>query len=244
MAKVMIGHARFDEDGKSVGNKAGDQTKKEVSISDWYKHKDRWFVMRHPDPAVREKIAECVEYACANDNIGYSIPGRSGLWNLVKNKKYDPREAKSKTACDCSSLVRLACNYAGVPMPDFNTGSQPAVMSMYDFERIDDAAVCDYSIKLLRGDVLVSRVKSHTCTVLNNGIDGSGYQPDEEEGSIATVTGNGVNVRVGPGTNRASIGKLNKGNKVELTGKVQGGWSEIKTNSLSGWMSSQYLNKE
>ncbi len=244
MAKVMIGHARFDEDGKSIGNKAGDQTKKEVSISDWYKHKDRWFVMRHPDAEVRDKIAECVEYACANDNIGYSIPDRSGLWNLVKNKGYDPREAKSKTSCDCSSLVRLACNYAGVDMPDFNTGSQPSIMSKNGFEKIDDSSVCDYSVKLVRGDVLVSRIKSHTCTVLNNGIDGTGYQPDEKKDKTAIVTGNSVNIRVGPGTNRASIGKLNKGDKVELTGNTRTGWAEIKTNSLTGWMFDQYLNKE
>ena len=68
---VTIGSARIDENGKAHGGKAGDQTGKEVSTQDRYKHSKGWRVLRANDVSARDKIAVAMERACANSNIGY-----------------------------------------------------------------------------------------------------------------------------------------------------------------------------
>ena len=53
---VKIGHARIDENGRAKNGKAGDQTKKEVMISDWYD--GNWHtVFRAKNSKQAEKIA-------------------------------------------------------------------------------------------------------------------------------------------------------------------------------------------
>ncbi len=44
MATVKLGSARIDENGHATGGKAGDQTGKEVSTQNWYKHNKGWRV--------------------------------------------------------------------------------------------------------------------------------------------------------------------------------------------------------
>ncbi|MGL5756307.1 MAG: SH3 domain-containing protein [Paraclostridium sp.] len=56
-----------------------------------------------------------------------------------------------------------------------------------------------------------------------------------------TVTGNGVNFRQGPGTNYASIAKLNKGSKVEYLETV-GTWVKVKNNGTEGFIHSDYVS--
>ena len=54
---VIIGSARIDERGKASGGKAGDQTGKEVSTQNWYKHSKGWVLLRPKDPEKAAKIA-------------------------------------------------------------------------------------------------------------------------------------------------------------------------------------------
>ena len=61
----------------------------------------------------------------------------------------------------------------------------------------------------------------------------------------ATCTGQGVNVRSGPGTSYDSLGKLGKGNRFEIDGREKNGFMHIKVH-LNGkervaWISSQYV---
>ncbi|MFR3568204.1 MAG: SH3 domain-containing protein [Paraclostridium sordellii] len=55
------------------------------------------------------------------------------------------------------------------------------------------------------------------------------------------VTGNSVNFRKGPGTNYNSIGKLNKGDRVEYLETV-GSWIKVKHNSNEGFVHSNYIS--
>ncbi|CEO26518.1 C40 family peptidase [Paraclostridium sordellii] len=55
------------------------------------------------------------------------------------------------------------------------------------------------------------------------------------------VTGNSVNFRKGPGTNYNSIGKLNKGDRVEYLETV-GSWIKVKHNSNEGFIHSNYIS--
>ena len=56
-----------------------------------------------------------------------------------------------------------------------------------------------------------------------------------------TVTGNSVNFRTGPGTNYSSVGKLNKGYKVEYIG-ISGSWANIKYNGKVGYIHKDYIS--
>ena len=58
----------------------------------------------------------------------------------------------------------------------------------------------------------------------------------------ATVTASTLNVRSGPGTNYSVVGKVYKGNSVEILSSSNG-WHKIKmSNGSTGWSSGQYLN--
>ena len=56
------------------------------------------------------------------------------------------------------------------------------------------------------------------------------------------VTTNDLNVRTGPSTSFNSIGKLNKGAKVDVVGE-ESGWYKIKYGSGYGYVSKSYVNK-
>jgi|GEM_PF-7069544 len=63
-----------------------------------------------------------------------------------------------------------------------------------------------------------------------------------EQSASATIT-SGCNFRSGPSTNDAVIRQLQQGDKVTLTGEVQGTWTQISHNGDTGWVSSEFLNK-
>ena len=71
---------------------------------------------------------------------------------------------------------------------------------------------------------------------------------DESDG-ISPTSGimyvkDNVNVRKGPGTEFGRVGHLNKGKKVEITGKAENGWYRIKFNDGEYFVSGNYLAEE
>lgn len=54
-------------------------------------------------------------------------------------------------------------------------------------------------------------------------------------------TASRVNVRSGPSTGHKSLGKLSYGTRVDVLSE-SGGWSKIRTNGLTGFVSSEYLS--
>lgn len=164
---VLIGSAR-----SSFGNTApGDQhSGLEVSTQKWYLHAKGWYVLRAKDAAAREKIALAMERACANNNIGYSQPTRNTLYSDVKPYGFDPAKTTKKVNTDCSALVRVCVNFAGIAAGDFITSSEVRVlMATGAFELFTDDAHCKRDDYLLRGDILVTRTKGHTAVALGNG---------------------------------------------------------------------------
>ena len=164
---VLIGSAR-----SSYGNTTpGDQhSGLEVSTQNWYLHSKGWYVLRAKDAAARERIAVAMERACANNNIGYSQPTRNTLYNDVKPYGFDPAKTTKKVNTDCSALVRVCVNFAGIVVGDFITSNEASVlMATGAFKKFTDDAHCKSSDYLLRGDLLVTRTKGHTVAVLSNG---------------------------------------------------------------------------
>ena len=58
----------------------------------------------------------------------------------------------------------------------------------------------------------------------------------------AVVTGNGVNMRSGPGTNYRVIDSLPRGATVNVSDRSNGSWYAVEYNGGSGFMSSSYLS--
>lgn len=182
---VLIGSAR-----SSYGNTSpGDQNSGlEVSTQNWYLHSKGWYVLRAKDAAAREKIAVAMERACANNNIGYSQPTRNTLYNDVKPYGFDPAKTTKKVNTDCSALVRVCVNFAGITVGDFITSNEVSVlMATGAFDKFTDDVHCKSSDHLLRGDILDTRTKGHTVVVLSNGA-----KAHEEVVSIAYKLGDRI----------------------------------------------------
>ena len=169
---VRVGSARIDSRGKASGDKAGDQTGKEVAIENYYVHKQGWYVVRAKKAAVREKIAQDMEYACANKYIGYDQGENQTLWHVAGKVGYNCSKVKTPCETDCGRLDRVCVWYAGVKAPDFNTETLAKVLAATgEFEVLKDAKHCNSSAYLKRGDILVTRTKGHTVVVLDDGSE-------------------------------------------------------------------------
>ena len=167
---VKIGSARIDERGRIHGGKAGNQTGKELSIQNWYRHSKGWRVLRCTDSSKAEKIAAAMEAACQNRNIGYDQYERSTLYNLAKSVGFDPGKVIKPCETDCSALVRVCLAYAGIMTDNFlTTDEAQKILATGYFVELKDGKYTDNSDHLRRGDILVTRTKGHTAVVLNSG---------------------------------------------------------------------------
>ena len=79
----------------------------------WY-NKPWTSVIRPKDSAAAEKIAKAMEQACANDKIGYDQYQRTTLYAQAKANNWDLSKITTACECDCSSLVAVCVNAAGI----------------------------------------------------------------------------------------------------------------------------------
>ena len=169
---VKIGHAYSDENKSSYGGKAGDQTGNEVTVRNWYNRSKGWSaVFRPKNSETAEKIAVAMEQACSNNKIGYDQNQRTTLYDRAREKKWDLSKIDSKCECDCSSLVAVCVNAAGIPVSrDMYTGNQKTVLEATGgFEVLTDSKYLSYDKYLKRGDILLGT--GHTAIVLTDGDD-------------------------------------------------------------------------
>ena len=169
---VKIGSARIDENGRAYNGKAGDQTGKEVSTQNWYLSSKGWRVYRAKDSSVAEKIAQCMERACANAHIGYDQYQRNSLYKVAEPLGFDTAKVTAACETDCSALVRVCCAYAGIAgLPaEFRTANMPTYLAKTGaFEELKGGKYTEQSLYLGRGDILVTKTSGHTVVVLTNG---------------------------------------------------------------------------
>ena len=149
---------------------AGDQTGKEVSTQSWYKHAKGWRVFRAKDPAVAEKIAQDMQWACDNNRIGYDQYQRDTLYNAAKPLGFNCKKVTTACETDCSALVRVCVNYAGVTVGNFRTTDEGSkLLATGAFVELTGSKYTDQSTYLGRGDILCTRTQGHTVVVLSNG---------------------------------------------------------------------------
>ena len=163
---VIIGSARGDERGKATGGKAGDQTGREVSTQNWYKHTKGWRVLRAKDPKMAQYMAEAMRKACDNKLIGYDQSQNQTLWNAAKLVEYDPAKVAKSVETDCARLVRVCAQYAcvkvglNVTIPDFYTANLASrLLSTGLFTELKGSKYTGQSTYLGVGDVLVTCTK-------------------------------------------------------------------------------------
>lgn len=166
---VMIGHASSDSRGQYHGDIAGNQNGRELCIRTWYNRP--WdTVLRPINATIAEKIAVAMEQACRNHNIGYDQWQRTTLFTEAQKVGFDLSKIYAPCECDCSSLVAVCVNAAGIPISkDIYTGNEAyALLGTHQFNSIKTATYTKSSDYLKRGDILLN-TRSHTAIVLSNG---------------------------------------------------------------------------
>ncbi len=107
-----ISNSGSDERGAYSGGTAGDQTGTEWQIKNWYNRP--WsHVIRHPDKAKRELIAELAIEAANNNKIGYDQNQRHTFWQQLKVSGYRPKNITKACESDCSAGVAAIVKAVG-----------------------------------------------------------------------------------------------------------------------------------
>ena len=227
----MISNIGHDEKNKYKGGKAGDQTGGECDIIEWYSRPWKE-VYRHPDPAVREKIAELAEKAARNNKIGYDQGERWTFWDQLKVSGYDPANITVNCESDCSAGGLALCKAVGYllndqKLKDINqngyTGNMGAILKKAGFEKLTASKYLTSDKYLLRGDILLYP-EHHTATNLTDGaLSGSSAnvapapesKPEAEESVIKTKVKQGQKWL---NSNYGSLLKREKGELLEVDG--------------------------
>lgn len=243
---VKIGHASIDENKSARGGKAGDQTAKEVCTRNWY-NKPWTSVIRPNDGAKAEIIAKTMEQACANDKIGYDQNQRTTLYTQAKAANWDLSKITTACECDCSSLVAVCVNAAGIAVSkDIYTGNEKAALKATGaFTVLTDSKYLSKSTYLKRGDILLG--SGHTAIVLSDGSNADSNASNAVSNTVSntantntsvktvkateaarcflktlagtyTVTASSLNVRNGAGTTKKKLVAIPKGTKVKCYG--------------------------
>lgn len=230
---VIIGSARIDENGNAHGGKLGDQTGEEVSTQEYYMHEKGWNVLRAKEPQVREAIARDMEWACANNNIGYDQSQNQTLYQVAKPLGFNCSLVGTPCETDCARLVRVCVLYAGVQCSDFYTGNELDVLLATDAFKQIYPSMPD---GLMRGDILVTKTKGHTVVVLTNGANVKPTTPVTPTGNDKLgwiKVGTDYYYRLAPGVNAHGWNdiKCKDGNTYRFyfddKGKMLTGWQHI-----------------
>ena len=239
MAKGFIGHAVASENSNRYGT-PGDQTGKEIRYDDWYD--EGWNVVLRPKSSdVAEKIAKAMEQAVDNLAIGYDQGDRTSLYVQAEKRNWQIHLITTKCECDCSSLVAVCVNAAGIKVSkDIYTGNMvKALEATGAFEKkLTAKKYLQESSYLKRGDILVHE-GSHTAIVLT---DGGKVKKDYEDVSYyVLVTAFWLNVRSESNSKSKIIKAIKKGNRVYIT-KKKGDWGYSE--EYKGWLNLFYTKKD
>lgn len=261
---VTIGHASIDENGKAHSGTAGDQNGKELCTRNWYS-KPWTAVFRPKDSKVAEKIAVAMEQACANDKIGYDQYQRTTLYAQAQAVNWDLSKITVACECDCSSLVAVCVNAAGIRVSkDMYTGNEATVLNATGaFTSYTDSKYISGSAHLMRGDILLG--KGHTAVVLSNtgGVTittsaaatvtvDKAKSYDESLSGTYKVTGcTALNVRSGAGVGKRVLVAIKANTQVKnygfYTSVLGTKWLYVKFThnnvTYTGFASSKYLSK-
>lgn len=237
---VKIGHAVSNEFGKATGGKSGNQTGKELCFSNWYN--EGWnVVLRAISTSDAEKIAKAMEVSVNNKNIGYDQAHRTTYYTEASKVGFNLTKVMNLCECDCSSLVSVCVNTAGIKVSkDIYTGNMvKALMNTGKFEKLTDKKYLTQDSYLKRGDILVHE-GSHTAIALTNSskIVTTQESTAKSVNYYASVTAFFLNVRSDAAITSRVIKTLKKDTVVRITKEVNG-WGYIE--DFKGWVSLAHI---
>lgn len=181
-----ISNSGYDENRKTKGGKAGDQTGHEWKIINWYNRP--WnVVLRYPDKKVRQLIAEYGIQAANNNKIGYDQSDRYTYWAALQKAGYVPSKVTIACEADCSAGVIANIKAVGYTLGIKKlqtigasyTGNMKAGFKAAGFEVLTDSKYLKDSSYLVPGDILLYE-HHHTATNLCIGSKVK-YTPYKEE---------------------------------------------------------------
>lgn len=189
-----ISNSGFDENHKSKGGKAGDQTGQEWRIINWY-NRPWTCVLRYPDQKVRELIAEYAIQAANNNKIGYDQGDRATYWKALQKANYIPKNVTIACEADCSAGVIANTRAVGYTLniPALKnvqasyTGNMRAGFKAAGFKVLTDSKYLKSSVYLVPGDILLYD-DHHTATNLCIGAKVN-YKSYKEEEKTQSETG-------------------------------------------------------
>lgn len=157
-----ISNTGHDENGKYHGGQAGDQGG-EYTLRSWY-NRPWTTVLRYPDPAVANKIADLACAAALNNNIGYDQYERPTFWNALVKANYDPAAIKTKCETDCTASTTAIVKAVGhlldikpledIPL-DTYSGNMRGRFARAGFDVLDQKKYLTSPDYLLPGDILL-----------------------------------------------------------------------------------------
>ena len=154
MTKYCVA-ARIDERGRAVGGRAGDQSGSELNCHT-LAGTGAWTYILRPPAKAKETMIKQAYAAAKNNHIGYDQNQRTTLFTQAKAKKWDIAKITVDCETDCSALIAVLCNCAGLSVSkDMYTGNQVAALTKVGFTKMSYA-----ESKLKPGDVIWR--KGHT----------------------------------------------------------------------------------
>lgn len=178
----MISNCGHGEAGHRVsGGVAGDQGGDEYQVINWYPRP--WYcVLRWPNIAVGQIIAQVAKAAALNDNIGYDQLERYTFYNELKKANWNPSNIKTPCETDCSASSIACCIAAGylcnVPALqrlsyEGYTGSMRSDFVSAGFQCLTGSQYTDSANYLLPGDVLLNDDKHAAINLDAGSLSGS-----------------------------------------------------------------------
>lgn len=166
---VRIGQATSDERGKTSGGSAGDQTKGEVSMTNWSyaagnKYNTWKYVFRAKDTTARLKIAQAAIDACNNNHIGYDTGAsdRKSCFKAAQKVNFDLSKITTNCETTCSELANVCIAAAGlksylpVTKNAYVGTLKDTLVNSSEFRSYTDASYVARKTKLIPGDILIS----------------------------------------------------------------------------------------
>lgn len=166
---TKIAEAYSDENKKARGGKRGDQTGREIRVTDWYKRDGGWEVyIECTDPLLAEAAAYNAEMIAQDDKFGYNQSDRwSGYDAIVAGGSIDEAEVGD---FDCSSHVLASYILAGLKAkPEGYTGNlERILLETGKFKAYRDPAHLNSAALARKGGIYLTP-KAHVLMVLEDG---------------------------------------------------------------------------
>lgn len=268
--KHMISNCGHDENNRYKGGAAGDQTGGEWALIAWYNRPWKC-VLRHPDAAIRKKIAELATAAAKNNLVGYDQDQRYTFWEHLKASSYDPAKITVKCEADCSSGVVAIVKAVGYLTGNAKlqgvsiycyTGNLRAALKAAGFTVLTDSKYLTSADYLLAGDILLND-DHHTATNVTDGSkakagssSGGSSQGSSTGGALSKAvkfeakTTTELNVRSWAGTENSlcSFSPLKAGERISVCDETKAAdgsvWYYIKNAAGKyGFVHSAYVKK-